>query len=244
MFMIVQDDQPYENTMRRADVIQDLLKNRPSGPSTNQVIYRKTEEWCPDKCKTVMKDVPDKPFFGYDKRVLFNLGIRSLDDVRKVLRQHNFDGKYVFGNKKRTYTRQCNRLWSRLEPAVKQVIKEGGKGVYRVIHKSVRSAYTLRETSVGFVYAVDYSEATKMARLMFGYIVKDPENLDVTFTRYGSPEALLAYNTRAVEKIDNRLREMENSIQHMKEKALKLKSMKQAVVNVTLSMCKNEKEED
>ena len=242
--MIVQDDQPYENTLQRADVIQDLLKNRPAGPPSNQVTYRKIEEWCPEKCKNITKDVADKPFYGYDKRILFNLGIRSLDDVRKVLRKHNFDGKYVVGGKKRTYTRQCNRLWSRLEPAVKLVIKEGGKGVYRVIHKSVRSAYTLRETSVGFVYAVDYSEATKIARLMFGYIVKDPENLEVVFTRYGTSQTLLTYNTRAVEKIDSRLREMENSIKFMKEKALKLKSMKQAVVNVTVSMCDNEGKQD
>tara|TARA_Y100000992_G_scaffold298044_1_gene262574 strand:- start:134 stop:862 length:729 start_codon:yes stop_codon:yes gene_type:complete len=242
--MIVQDDQPYENTLQRADVIQDLLKNRPSGPPSNQVSYRKVEQWCPDKCKNVTKDIPDKLYYGYDKRLLFNLGIRSLDDVRKVLRKHNFDGKYVVGSKKRTYTRQCNRLWSRLEPAIKLVIKDGGKGVYRVIHKSVRSAYTLRETSIGFVYAVDYSEATKIARLMFGYIVKDPENLEVVFTRYGSSQTLLAYNTRAVEKIDSRLREMKNSIKYMKEKALKLESMKQAVVNVTVSMCDDEGKQD
>lgn len=242
--MIAQDDQPYENTVQRADVIQDLLKNRPAGPSSNPVTYRKIEEWCANKEKYVTKDVPDKIHYGYDKRVLFNLGIRSLEDVRKVLRKHNFDGKYIIGGKKRTYTRQCNRLWARLEPAVKTVIEEGGKGVYRVVHKSVRSAYTLRETSVGFVYAVDYSEATKFARLMFGYIVKDPENLEVVFTRYGTSQTLLAYNTRAVEKIDSRLSEIENSIKYMREKVLKLESMKQAVVNVTVSMCDNEGEQD
>ena len=242
--MIAQDDQPYENTVQRADVIQDLLTNRPAGPSSNPVTYRKIEEWCANKEKYVTKDVPDKIHYGYDKRVLFNLGIRSLEDVRKVLRKHNFDGKYIIGGKKRTYTRQCNRLWARLEPAVKTVIEEGGKGVYRVVHKSVRSAYTLRETSVGFVYAVDYSEATKFARLMFGYIVKDPENLEVVFTRYGTSQTLLAYNTRAVEKIDSRLSEIENSIKYMREKVLKLESMKQAVVNVTVSMCDNEGEQD
>lgn len=242
--MIVQDDQPYENTLQRADVIQDLLKNRPAGPPSNPVTYRKVEEWCTDKERCVSKDVPDQLHYGYDKRVLFNLGIRSLEDVRKVLRKHNFDGKYIIGGKKRTYTRQCNRLWARLEPAIKLVIKEGGKGVYRVVHKSVRSAYTLRETSVGFVYAVDYSEATKISRLMFGYIVKDPENLEVVFTRYGTSQTLLAYNTRAVEKIDSRLSEIKNSIKYMREKVLKLESMKQAVVNVTVSMCDNEGEQD
>ena len=79
---------------------------------------------------------------------------------------------------------------------------------------------------------------------MFGYIVKDPENLEVVFTRYGSSQTLLAYNTRAVEKIDSRLREMKNSIKYMKEKALKLESMKQAVVNVTVSMCDDEGKQD
>lgn len=241
--MIVQDDQPYENTAHRADVIQDLLKNRPAGPSLNQVNYRKVEKWCPERSRNIVKDVPDKEYFGYDKRMLFNLGIRSLDDVRKVLRKYNFDGKYIIGSKKRTYTRQCNRLWARLEPAIKLVIKEGGTGVYRVIHKSVRSSYTLRETSVGFVYAVDYNEATRMSRLMFGYLVKDPENLETVFTRFGTQSALFSYNTRAVEKIDARLQEIENSLKYMKEKAKKLASMKQAIVNVTVSMCDNDQEE-
>jgi len=241
--MIAQDDQPYENTAKKADVIQDLLKNRPNGPPKNHVTYRKVEEWCPDRCKNITKDVPDKEYYGYEKEMLFNLGMRSLDDVRKILRKHNFDGKFVVGGKKRTYTRQCNRLWTRIEPAIKASIKEGGVGVYRVVHKSVRSAYTLRETSVGFIYAVDYNEATRMARLMFGYLVKDPDNLETVFTRFGTQTALFSYNTRAVEKIDSRLKEIENSLSYMKEKILKLESMKQAIVNVTLSMCDNEQEE-
>ena len=235
--MIVQDDQPFANTEKRSDIIQDLLKNKPSGPGNVEIKYSQAQEWDPTKNKMITKSIPSHPYYGYDKRTLFNLGIRTIEDVRRVLRKHNFGGKYVIGSKKRTYTRQCNRLWNRISPAIKSVIQEGGKGVYRVVHKKVRSSYTLRETSVGFVYAVNYKEATNLSRLMFGYLVSDPENLETVFARFGTEESLYAYNQKAVEKIDARLKEMSDTRKHMDAKIKKLESMKQAVLNVTLSMC-------
>jgi hypothetical protein len=235
--MLEQDDQPCADNPLRSAIIKDLLKNRPSGPEGNSITYKEELSWCHDKGRQVKQHVPSDPYYGYDKRVLFNLGIRSLDDVRKVLRIHNFAGKFSYGSKKRTYTRQCNRLWQRLEPAIKSIIKAGGQGVYRVVHKSARTSYTLRETSIGFVYAYDYKEATNMSRLMFGYLVKDPENIESVFTRFGTEEALLAYNTRATKKIDDRLSDMNKSLDHTKNKIKKLQNMRQAVMNVTLSMC-------
>lgn len=242
--MLVQDDQPCENSKGKAvDIINDLLKNKPAGPDTITLTYSNTEEWCPQKSALIKKAVPSHKHYGYDKRSLFNLGIRSLDDVRKVLRKQNFNDRYVIGTKKRTYTRQCNRLWKRLEPAIKEVLHEGGMGVYRVIHKSVKSAYTLRETSIGFVYAANYTEATRIAGLMFGYLVKDPENLSTVFARFGTKEDLMKYNTRAVDKIDTRIKEVESSLDHMRNKIKKLENMRHAVLNVTLSMCGNDPEE-
>ena len=76
-----------------------------------------------------------------------------------------------------------------------------------------------------------------MSRLMFGYLVKDPENIESVFTRFGTEEALLAYNTRATKKIDDRLSDMNKSLDHTKNKIKKLQNMRQAVMNVTLSMC-------
>lgn len=241
--MLVQDDQPcLSSNNKAACIIEDLLKNKPVGPSSTTVTYTQVEEWCTQKDCTVKKNIPSCIYFGYDKKVLFNLGIKSLDDVKKILRKYKFDGKYVIGGKRRTYTRQCNRLWKRLEPAITEVLSAGGQGVYRVIHKSVRSAYTLRETSIGFVYATDYIEATRIARLMFGYLVKDPENLETVFVRFGSSKDLMKYNTKAVDKIDARIKEAQNSLDYMKDKIQKLKSMKHAVTNVTLSMCGDEKD--
>ena len=242
--MLVQDDQPILNTTGSASVIiEDLLKNKPSGPSSITLTYLQKEEWCPDKCGNIIKSIPSHKHFGYDKKILFNLGMKSLDDVKKVLRKHKFDNRYVIGGKRRTYTRQCNRLWKRLSPAINEVLQEGGQGGYRVIHKSVKSAYTLRETSVGFVYAADYNEAVRIARLMFGYLVNDPENLETVFSRFGSKEDLMKYNTRAIEKIDTRIKEVESSLEHMKDKIKKLENMRHAVLNVTLSMCGNNAEE-
>jgi len=242
--MLVQDDQPCINSAGiAADIINDLLKNKPAGPPNSKLTYRQKEEWCPQKSSMVKKTVPSHKYYGYDKRVLFNLGIKTLDDVRKVLRKHNFNDRYVIGSKKRTYTRQCNRLWKRIEPAIKEVLHEGGVGVYRVIHKSVKSSYTLRETSIGFVHAASYTEANRMAGLMFGYLVRDPENLDTVFARFGTEEALMKYNNRAIEKIDARIKDVESSLDHMRKKIKKLENMRHAVLNVTLSMCKNESEE-
>ena len=234
--MLAQDDQ-HSDTQERSEIIEDLLKNKPSGPAHFTVTYQSIEEWCPKKGIPVVRAKPSHPHYGYDAKTLFNLGMRSLDDVRKILRRVKFDGKYVIGGKKRVYTRQCNRLWKRIEPAVKTVIQNGGVGVYRVIHKSVRTSYTLRETNIGFVYAVDYKEATNMARLLFGYLVKDPENIETVFARFGDKKSLLAYNTRAIKKIDDRINELTSSLEYTKKRIKKLETMKGAVTNVTISMC-------
>jgi len=232
-----QDNPTTSVSPQRAAIIEDLLKNRPVGPDSNPVTYTKVEVWDPAKSQNVTKYKPSDVFFGYNKKILFNMGIRSLDDVRKILRSHKFEGKYYLGSQKRTYTRQCNRLWSRLSPAVTKVIEDGGEGVYRVVHKSVRNSYTLRETNVGFVYAVNYKESQNIARLMFGYLVQDPENIETVFSRYGSPAALKSYNEKAIEKIDNRLKEMTASIERTHKSIDKLNNMREAVLNATLSMC-------
>ncbi len=241
--VIEQDDPIYADNPTRSAIIKDLLKNRPSGPASNPITYTESEEWCSKKSALVKKLIPSHKYYGYDKKVLFNLGFRSIEDVRKVLRKHHFEGRYPVGGKKRTYTRQCNLLWRRLEPAIKCVITEGGIGVYRVVHKSVRSAYTLREANIGFVYAVDYKEATNISRLMFGYLVKDPDNIETVFARFGSVDSLITYNTKAIKKIDSRLRDMELSLEYTQDKIKKLKNMKQAVLNVTLSMCSKDDKE-
>ena len=239
----MQDDPITAVSPQRATIIEDLLKNRPMGPDTNPVSYTKVEEWDPIKSQNIIKYKPSDVFFGYNKKTLFNMGIRSLDDVKKLLRKHKFEGKYFLGSQKRTYTRQCNRLWKRLAPAVKKVIDEGGIGVYRVIHKSVRNSYTLRETNVGFVHAVSYKESRNIARLMFGYLVDDPENIETIFARYGTPETLRAYNSKTLEKIDQRLKEIQASIERSHKSMDKLNNMKTAVLNATLSMCKEENHE-
>ena len=235
--MSKQNDPTTSVSPQRAAIIEDLLKNRPSGPSENPAIYTETEVWDPARHQYVTKYESNKEHFGYDKRVLFNMGIRSIDDVRKLLRNYKFEGKYYLGSKKRTYTRQCNRLWARLSPAVKAVIDNGGSGVYRVVYKSVRSAYTLRETNVGFVYAIDYEESRNIARLMFGYLVKDPENIETVFARYGTTESLRSYNTKALEKIDGRLKDLRASVERTHKTKDKLNNMREAVINETLSLC-------
>ena len=53
----------------------------------------------------------------------------------------------------------------------------------------------------------------------------------------------MKYNTRAIEKIDTRIREVQSSLDHMKDKIKKLENMRHAVLNVTLSMCGNNAEE-
>ena len=53
----------------------------------------------------------------------------------------------------------------------------------------------------------------------------------------------MKYNTRAVDKIDARIKEVESSLDHMRNKIKKLENMRHAVLNVTLSMCGNDPEE-
>ena len=74
-------------------------------------------------------------------------------------------------------------------------------------------------------------------RLLFGYLVKDPENIETVFARFGDKKSLLAYNTRAIKKIDDRINELTNSLEYTKQRIRKLETMKGAVTNVTISMC-------
>jgi len=238
-----QDDISISPNSQKALIIEDLLKNKPEGPSHNPVTYTTVEVWDPVKMKHIAKYKPDDVCFGYDKKTLFNMGIRSLDDVRKLLRTHKFEGKFYLGSKKRTYTRQCNRLWARLSPAIKEVKKEGGIGVYRVVHKSVKNSYTLRETNIGFVHAVNYKESQNIARLMFGYLVEDPENIETVFTRFGTEKLLMAYNKKSIEKIDERVKQMQRSIDTAEKSIKKLQNMREAVMNTTLSMCTEDSHE-
>ena len=141
--MIGQDDIKYADGLERSAIIKDLLKNRPSGPASNPVTYNESEIWCPKKGQQIKKLVPSNKYFGYDKKILFNLGLKSIEDVRKILRKSNFDGKFPYGSKKRTYTRQCNLLWRRLEPAIKSTLEEGGVGAVSYTHQPLPTNYSL-----------------------------------------------------------------------------------------------------
>lgn len=233
----------YTVPAEKAKIIHDLLKNRPSGPEGVDVKYRVIDEWDTEKERMVRVTSPSIPNFGYSDRQLFDLGMKSIEDVRLILRKINFDDRYVLGMKRKTYTRQCNRLWSRIKKPVEKILKSGGIGIYKVVHKSFKTSYTSYENNIGFVYASSYEESKNMADLMFGYLVDTPEKIQTIFTRFGTPDDLYRYNVKSIEKIDSKIKDAKKTIETMQKRIQKMKNMKAAISNVSHSMC-NIKDDD
>ena len=70
------------------------------------------------------------------------------------------------GRKKATLTRRSRRIWSRIDPAVRAVKREGSCGVYKVLES--KWSYT---GPMGFLHANNKDDAQNQADKFFGYVM-------------------------------------------------------------------------
>lgn len=214
--------------MIRDEVINDLIRNRPKGPSGTTLHYRVTEEYCYDAGRYKKVATPSEENFGYEMGVLFDLGFKSKSDVDMFFRNRDFAGKsdWNLGGKKATLTRRVNRLWSRIEDAVIQVKRQGGRGIYRVLGSHYSSS------ALGHLYAETKEEAAITAKIYFGYMSDQPDRMRVEFVRRGSVSEMKSLNEEMIKSIDKDIERHEKELQNYMKRIENLKARKVTLATV------------
>ena len=214
--------------MIRDEIINDLIRNRPKGPSGVKLSYTVTNEYCYDTGRYKNFAVPSLAQFGYQDGVLFDLGFKSRADVDFYLRKRDFDSKsdWNLGGKKATLTRRVNRLWSRIEDSVTRVRREGGKGIYRVS----QSMYS--HSAFGHLYAETKEEASITAKIYFGYLTDNPDRMRVEFVRRGSVAEMKSLNEAMIESIDRDIERNESELNSLLKRIENLKARKETLATV------------
>ncbi len=120
--------------MNRDEIINDLIRNRPKGPSGATLTYEVENNYCYDAGRYKNFVIPSDDQYGYDDGTLFDLGFKDRSDVDMYIRNRYFNGEsdWTFKGRKATLTRRVNRLWDRISNSVRRVTREGGRGIYKV----------------------------------------------------------------------------------------------------------------
>ena len=157
-------------------IILDLLKNTPRGPEKKQ----------------------SDQYYGYTSHDLFSLDIHTKYSAELFLNKHYHNKIYVplTGSAAGVHKRRINRLWSRIEPAVKDAQTTGGPGIYLV---STGKFYGT--IHMGHVYADSLKSAYSVAEVSFTYALKEIQKADASckklYVRYVSaatPEKISVLN--------------------------------------------------
>ena len=191
----------------RDKIINDLLLKHPKGPKKSS----------PEATSEVVEH------YGYEKEDLFDLQIHSYVDAVQYIRHRFFDGlpDKDLGRKRATVTRRSRRVWSRLDPAVRAVKREGSRGVYKVLES--RWTYTL---PMGYLHANNREDAQKLADMFFGYVMTSSYSSRpyVEIVERGGSESLMKYNQKIVENLKTTISGLEKDIEHKTKNLQTLKA--------------------
>ena len=207
------------NKKTRDGIIDDLLQKRPKGPGGVEITYEVEEsyDWHKDKYFKVL--IPSHKNYGYEDKILFQLMLHGQEDVRKYVRQRWFANQ---GDPPRaTVTRRTNRIWSRIENAVKNVKTTGGRGIYKV-HTRWGS------DSRAYIFARDAEEALIMYKTFFP---KTDENIKAGFVEFGDAELLYQRNNKLCQANKDRIKRLKGEIRFANEK---IKSLEAHISTITM----------
>jgi len=164
------------------------------------------------------------PRHEYSDSMLFKLGFHTSFDIEKYICDRFFGGKIkaLLRRQKGTVTRRCNRLHSRIMPAVRRAQVVGGKGIYRIAGAS----FNLQ----GYVYAESHLEAKRLGEMFLLYSHTTGKSIHVRFVSYSFPETLCTYNADFIEQLDNKMAGHDQAIDTIKQKIEKLSSLKSSLL--------------
>lgn len=178
----------------KKEIVLDLINLTPRGPSKT----------CPN--------TKEYKTYGYESKVLFALELHTKYAVElyisKLFRGTAYlASKPLKGSVASVQTRRINRVWSRLEPVVKDMWSNGGRGIYSVSFGKYYGA-----DKIGHIFAVSPEEAKTVAEMCFGYLLKKLE-ADKIFVRYVS--------SRGADYITNLNSSLETALKHQKNTILR-----------------------
>jgi hypothetical protein len=201
---------------KKNKIIDDLLKKKPKGPKGADLTYDSKEEYCYDRRRYVRYYVCNDLGYGYGSRSLFKLGLHDKDDVREYVRNRWFEGQssYKIGRKKSTVTRRTNRLWSRIEKAVRAQKTTGGKGIYKLSKGYRGDAFV-------YVFASSHDEAKTLGQVFFQL---DPIQAKSDFIEFGTAEKLRNYNENLEKRFSTKIAGLEEEIKSAHARIESLKS--------------------
>jgi hypothetical protein len=218
---------PGEN-MTRDDIINDLIRNRPRGPSCTKITYVVEENYDYDSSRYKKNDIPSHVTYGYTNEDLFDLGFKDRASIDIYIRTRDFNGSsnYTLGRKKATVTRRVNRLWSRISDSVHKVKRSGGRGIYKIIDSPYHGDL------MGHLYAETKEEANITAKIYFGYLLEDTDRLRVEYIRRGSVIEMKSLNENLVADIDKKIASVEADQKRLEQRISDYTARKTTVATV------------
>jgi len=192
-------------------IINDLIKKKPHGPAGAKLTYTIDKNYDYHVDRNIKTYIPSEQGYGYTDDALFNLGFHERIEVNRYLRLRDFEGKsdWHLGRRKATLTRRTNNLWHKLEDAVRRVLSEGRKGIYKV-HASYR------EDLFGHLFAETRAEAKQNAQIFFGYLYPQG-TLQATFIKVGQVEDLSEMNKKSIESLEKSIEKVRERICHQEK---------------------------
>ena len=214
--------------MNRNDIINDLIRNRPQGPTGVDITYTVTEDYCYDAGRYKKHAEPSHNNYGYDDGTLFDLGFKDRGEADQYLRKRDFENKsdWSLGRKKATLTRRVNRLWERIGDSVRRVQREGGRGIYKVKNNPYSGSV------LGHLHAESMDEAKITAKIYFGYLAEDVERMRVEFVRRGSVVEMKSLNQALLNDIDAQIKRTKDEAASLAKLLQNLNARKETLVTV------------
>ena len=208
----------------RDAIIDDLLLKRPKGPKGVQLTYTVNKEYCYDRGRYHNFQNCDTAHHGYDIETLFNLRLHDSSAVTRYVRDRWFAGKssWEIGRKKSTITRRANRIWERISDAVREMKRNGGRGIY-----AIRPTYG--GDTIAYIFGSNPQEAVSVAETFIP--PADGRGYRAEFRELGGVEKLREYS----EKLQNSLkREIQRCEEQLKtyEKKMKACQNRMTMLNV------------
>jgi hypothetical protein len=200
-----------EDSQRDA-IVDDLLTLRPKGLEGVVVVYEDESYFCHSAYKYKNRVKCNHAWWGYDPDTLFSLGFRSKGGVEEYIAKRFFDKHHyqLKRGEKSSSSRRVNRLWSRIEEGVSQVLTEGRPGIYTITKRWGSSAYAT-------VWAESHDQAQDMGKMFYNHVLPEGESLRTNFVRIGDQEEVIPVNVQAVKDLESEIESSERRIKRYQD---------------------------
>ena len=213
------------NQNRKDKIIDDLLLRYPKGArgKLKKSDYEIDENYDYDR-HTYVKHVETvkgrSDNWGWTAEDLFDLSFKSHDQVEQYIKERFFKEDVThrggYGSKRATLTRKTRRIWSRIQPAIKKVVGEGGRGVYHV------KASGYRGDSLGHIFAESKDKAENIASVMLSHILTDEDKrygkgVEAKLVSRDDVQGAVAKNAYFFSRIEDSIERCEKQIENVKK---------------------------